>query len=94
MTPKKMVKLVLAATSKWNYSVISMGYPGPVLHERPMLEPHNLGKGWVKFNFRKAFGHPVKVITMDDGGSPATSLTDVQKMVTQDHIVVLLDNTD
>lgn len=39
-------------------------------------------------------GHPVKVITMDDGGSPATSLTDVQKMVTQDHIVVLLDNTD
>jgi len=39
-------------------------------------------------------GHPVKVITMDDGGSPATSLTDVQKMVTQDHVVVILDNTD
>ena len=27
-----------------------------------MQEPHNLGGGWVGFNFDKAFGHPVKVI--------------------------------
>jgi polyphosphate glucokinase len=46
----------------WKFDVISVGYPGPVLHDRPMLEPHNLGKGWVKFNFKKAFGHPVKII--------------------------------
>jgi predicted NBD/HSP70 family sugar kinase len=39
-----------------------MGYPGPVLHDRPMMEPHNLGKGWVKFDFRKAFGCRIKII--------------------------------
>ena len=38
------------------------GYPGPVLHGRPVVEPHNLGGGWVRFDFRKAFGKPVKLI--------------------------------
>jgi hypothetical protein len=46
----------------WKYDVISMGYPGPVLHNRPMAEPHNLAPGWVGFNFRKAFGRPIKII--------------------------------
>ena len=27
-----------------------------------MKEPKNLGRGWVRFDFRKAFGRPVKVI--------------------------------
>ncbi|HUD83256.1 MAG TPA: hypothetical protein VMQ67_07125, partial [Candidatus Saccharimonadales bacterium] len=51
MTARKMVvdvKLTVKAAG-WKYDVISMGYPGPVLHDRPMVEPHNLGKGWVKF---------------------------------------------
>jgi len=64
MTARRMVadvkKTVKAAG--WKHDVISMGYPGPVLHDRPMAEPHNLGKGWVKFDFRKAFGHPIKII--------------------------------
>jgi polyphosphate glucokinase len=62
MTAKKMVKEVLAATKGWNYSVISIGYPAPVVHGRPLSEPHNLGSGWVGFDFRKAFGRPVKVV--------------------------------
>jgi polyphosphate glucokinase len=46
----------------WEYDVISIGYPGPVIHGRPVREPHNLGGGWVGFDFGKAFGCPVKVI--------------------------------
>jgi polyphosphate glucokinase len=39
-----------------------MGYPGPVILGRPLREPHNLGGGWVGFNFRNAFGRPIKII--------------------------------
>ncbi len=62
MTPRKMVKQVLAATRGWNYSRISIGYPGPVVHGHPLSDPHNLGAGWVGFNFQKAFGCPVRII--------------------------------
>ncbi|MBZ5642480.1 MAG: ROK family protein [Acidobacteriia bacterium] len=62
MTAKKMVKLVREATSGWKYSCVSIGYPAPVVHGHPLCEPHNLGGGWVGFNFHKAFGHPVKII--------------------------------
>jgi polyphosphate glucokinase len=44
------------------YDGVSMGYPGPVIHARPLREPYNLGGGWVGFNFRKAFGRPVKIV--------------------------------
>jgi len=62
MTAKKMVKKVRAATKDWNYSAVSIGYPGPVVHGRPLANPHNLGGGWVGFDFRKAFGHPIKMV--------------------------------
>jgi polyphosphate glucokinase len=64
MTARKMVTDVKKAVKAagWKYDVISMGYPGSVLHCRPMVEPHNLGKGWVKFGFKRAFGHPIKII--------------------------------
>src|SRR6267154_1506111 len=38
------------------------GYLGPVLHGRVVAEPHNLGRGWVGFDFAEAFGCPVKVV--------------------------------
>jgi hypothetical protein len=62
MTPKKMVKEVREATQGWSYSHISIGYPAPVVHGRPLCEPHNLGGGWVGFDFRKAFGRPVRIV--------------------------------
>src|ERR1039458_7922130 len=63
MTPAKMVAAVRAATAGWKYDAVSMGYPGPVAHGRPLCEPHNLGPGWVGFDFKKAFGgRPVKII--------------------------------
>src|SRR5438477_3522317 len=62
MTAKKMVQAVRKAAAAWPYDAVSIGYPGPVIHGHPVAEPHNLGRGWVGFNFRKAFGRPVKVI--------------------------------
>jgi predicted NBD/HSP70 family sugar kinase len=62
MTGKKMVKAVREATKNWNYSVVSIGYPGPVVHGHPLSEPHNLGSGWGGFDFRRAFGRPVKMV--------------------------------
>ena len=62
MTAKEMVRVVRQATKGWRYSVVSIGYPGPVLHGKPVSEPMNLGGGWVGFDFKKAFGCPVRVI--------------------------------
>ena len=62
MTPAKMVKAVRAATTGWNYDVISIGYPGVVVHGRPVSEPVHLSSGWVGFDFHKAFGRPVKIV--------------------------------
>jgi len=62
MTPRRMATLVRRATAKWKYSAVSIGYPGPVLHGKPVSDPHNLAPGWVGFDFRKAFGRPVKLM--------------------------------
>ncbi|HVR85478.1 MAG TPA: ROK family protein [Planctomycetota bacterium] len=62
MTPAKMVEAVKAATAGWSYDVISMGYPGPVVHGRPILDPHNLGPGWVGFPFTRAFHRRIKIL--------------------------------
>lgn len=62
MTPRDMVAAVKRLTADWSYDVVSIGYPGVVVHGRPVTEPHNLARGWVGFDFRRAFGRPVRVI--------------------------------
>ena len=62
MSAREMVRAVRQATAGWRYSVVSIGYPGPVLHGRPVSEPRHLGGGWVGFDFEKAFGCPVRMI--------------------------------
>jgi polyphosphate glucokinase len=62
MTARLMCDWVKKAASDWPYDVASIGYPGPVVHGRPFREPHNLAKGWVAFDYRKALGCPVKII--------------------------------
>jgi len=62
MTAARMVRDVKNLVEDWTYDVISIGYPGTVVHGRPVHEPHNLGGGWVSFNFAKALGRPVKMI--------------------------------
>jgi len=62
VTPRVMVRRLLAAVHGWEFDAVSIGYPGAVVNGKPVSEPHNLGKGWVGFNFKKAFGRPVKVV--------------------------------
>ena len=62
LTPRRMVAAVKKLAGDWKYDVISIGYPGLVVHGRPILEPHNLATGWVGFDFAAAFKCPVKVI--------------------------------
>lgn len=62
LTAAQMVSEVLRATKGWRYRAVSIGYPGPVSRGRVLAEPINLGRGWVGFNFEKAFGHPVALV--------------------------------
>jgi polyphosphate glucokinase len=62
MTAADMVAAVKKLTDGWHYDVIGMGYPGPVLHNRPLVEPANLGPHWVGFDFQGRFGAPVKIV--------------------------------
>lgn len=62
LTPAQLVRQVTRLTSGWSYDVISLGYPGPVYHGRPLHDPVNLGDGWVGFDFEKALGCPVRML--------------------------------
>jgi len=62
LTVRQMVSGVKRLAKGWQYDAVSIGYPGLVLKGRIAAEPHNLAKGWVGFDFEKAFGKPVKVI--------------------------------
>jgi polyphosphate glucokinase len=62
MTAARMTNEVMAATRDWAYEAVSVGYPGPVIHGRPAVEPRNLGPGWVGFDFATQFGRPVRLI--------------------------------
>jgi hypothetical protein len=62
MTARAMVEAVAKAVVDWPYDVVTIGYPGPVLHGHIVSEPHNLGPGWVGFDFKKAFRRPLKIV--------------------------------
>ena len=62
MTAMAMAEGVKNLVRDWDYDRISIGYPGPVIHGRPLRDPHNLAPGWVHFDFEKAFGCPVKIL--------------------------------
>src|SRR5712691_10435224 len=62
LTAEQMVAGVKAVSTGWKYDAVSIGYPGPVLHGRPVAEPPHLGPGWVGFDYRTAFGCPVKLV--------------------------------
>ena len=62
MTPKDMVRGVKELAADWKYDAVAIGYPGQVRNGRIMTEPHNLGRRWVGFDFKSAFGRPVRII--------------------------------
>ena len=62
LTPARMVREVRRRTRGLRYQALSIGYPGLVFRGRIAGEPHNLARGWVGFDFARAFGVPVHVI--------------------------------
>jgi len=62
LTPQRMVSGVKRLSKGWKYGRVSIGYPGLVLRNRPIVEPRNLAKGWVRFDYRGAFRRPVRII--------------------------------
>jgi polyphosphate glucokinase len=62
LTPSRLVTKVLEMNGDLRYDVISIGYPGVVVHNKIITEPFNLGRGWVGFDFRQAFGRPTQIM--------------------------------
>ena len=61
-TPRQMMAGIRKYAGDWDYDAVSIGLPTPVVRDRPAHEPHNLGRGGVKIDFRAAFGKPCKLI--------------------------------
>lgn len=62
MTPAQMAEGVKSLAKGWDYDVVAIGYPGVVVRDQPATEPYNLAPGWVAFDYRKAFGCPVRIL--------------------------------
>ena len=62
LRPRRMVREVLRSCDGWEFDAVTIGYPGPVNDGRPAAEPPNLGAGWRRFDFAKAFGRPVRIV--------------------------------
>jgi hypothetical protein len=62
LTPRKFVAETKKLVGDWKFDAVAMGFPAPVKNGRIAMEPKNLGRGWMRFNFRKAFGKPVRVM--------------------------------
>ena len=79
LTPRDMVRAVREATATWHYDAVTIGYPGPVKDNKPAADPINLGKGWVRYDFKKAFKKPVKI--MNDAAMQAIGSYDGGNML-------------
>ncbi len=62
LTAESMVEGVKKLAEGWTYDAVAIGYPGVVVRGRPVAEPHNLGPGWVNFDYRAAFHCPVRIV--------------------------------
>lgn len=79
LTPRRMVSRVLRLNGDLKYDAVSIGYPGVVVHGKIVTEPFNLGRGWVGFDFRKAFGRPT--LLMNDAAMQAIGSYDGGRML-------------
>jgi predicted NBD/HSP70 family sugar kinase len=62
LTPVRMVRDLARRLKGERYDAVAIGYPGLVTRGQIAREPHNLGTGWVGFDFHEAFGRPVRVV--------------------------------
>ncbi|MEO8508163.1 MAG: ROK family protein [Betaproteobacteria bacterium] len=62
LTAEQMAAGVRTLARGWKYDAVAIGYPGPVVRNKPVAEPHNLGPGWVDFDYVAAFACPVRMV--------------------------------
>jgi polyphosphate glucokinase len=62
MTAAQMVDAVKELAPDETWDGVSIGTPSPVHGGRVVVEPVNLGGGWVGFDFAAAFATPVRVV--------------------------------
>jgi polyphosphate glucokinase len=55
MSAKQMVVKTRKLAADRSYNVVSNWLSGTRFARHPIAEPHNLGPGWVRFEFKKAF---------------------------------------
>ena len=79
LTPRQMVTHAHKLTGDWRYDAVSIGYPGVVVHGKIVTEPYNLARGWVGFDFRKAFGRPT--LLLNDAAMQAIGSYDGGRML-------------
>ena len=62
LTAAQMAAGVRKLARGWKYDRVAIGYPGVVVRNQPKSEPHNLGSGWVGFDYEAALGRPVRIV--------------------------------
>src|SRR5580658_6764644 len=62
MDPERMVRKLKKALRGQRYDAVAIGYPGLVVHGKIVREPYNLGKGWVGYDFERAFRRPTRIV--------------------------------
>ena len=62
LSAARMATAVRKAVAGTKYDAVTIGFPGPVKGGRPAEEPVNLGRGWVRFDYARAFGKPVRFV--------------------------------
>src|SRR5262245_15095444 len=79
LSPERMVDQTKELASDWSWERVALGLPCRVSNGRPVEDPHNLGSGWVGFNFASAFGQPVRI--MNDAALQALGSYDGGRML-------------
>ena len=62
MGPRRFIAETKKLIGDWKFDSIAMGFPAPVHKGKIAQDPKNLGRGWVGFDFRKAFNKPVRLM--------------------------------
>jgi len=83
-TPEQLAADLPKLLAGERIDAITIGLPTPIKAGRPLMDPVNLGAGWKDFDYRKAFGVPVKILNdaamQAIGSHRAAGLTD-EKML-------------
>jgi polyphosphate glucokinase len=62
LKPQAMVDGVRAIAADWNFDVVAVGFPAPVVGCKIVKEPVNLAAGWLDFSLEAGLGKPVRII--------------------------------